>query len=145
MKKTLFVLIALACWHCQPKAVVPATEQIGKIWKAQTVKENGVVVYQAGNTSNIRPSYVNFRLDLSKPNQVILTDLDGRKNTGTWLLSTDNKRLILQNLNPIPSETNGNIEFYVKNTPTETTLELERTAESRKTGNTINQYVLIPE
>jgi hypothetical protein len=104
-----------------------------------------VVVYQVGSTSNIRPSYVNFRLELSKSNQVILTDLDGRKNTGTWVLSTDNKRLILQNLVPIPSDTNGNIEFYLKSTLTESSLELERSAESRKTGNSINEYLLIPE
>lgn len=145
MKKLPFILVALVCWQCQPKAITPANDLIGRIWKAQRVKENGVVVYQAGSTSNIRPSYVNFRLDLSKPNQVILTDLDGRKNTGTWVLSTDNKRLILQNLVPIPSDTNGNIEFYLKNTLTESSLELERSAESRKTGNSINEYLLIPE
>ncbi|MFN8354965.1 MAG: lipocalin family protein [Spirosomataceae bacterium] len=140
----VLLLFVLSLAACQPKTVAPISDLIGKIWKVQSVKENSVQVYAAGATNNIRPSYINFRLDLSKTSQVTFIDLDGRKTIGTWSLSTDNQRLILQNLVPQPSETNGNIEFYIKSI-TENNLELERTAESRKTGNSLNEYSLIPE
>lgn len=140
----LILLATLGLAACQPKTIAPIGDLIGKVWKVQSAKENSVQVYAAGATNNIRPSYVNFRLDLSKTTQVILIDLDGRKTVGTWSLSTDNQRLILQNLVPQPSETNGTIEFYIK-AITENSLALERTAESRKTGNSLNEYALIPE
>lgn len=135
----LFVL----CWSCQPKKVEPAN--VGKIWKVRTVKENGRLVYTEGATGNVRPSYALFRLDLTAADQVIFTDLDGRRLTGTWTLSTDNSRLILENLTPPPSVTSGNIEFYVSAPPTDNQLLLKRTNESRKTGNTVNEYELVPE
>ncbi|MBN8826335.1 MULTISPECIES: hypothetical protein [unclassified Spirosoma] len=146
MKKLvgLFMLL-LGLAGCQPKPVTPITSLINKVWKANTVKESEVLVFTLGATSNIKPGYTNFRLDLSKPDQVILKDVDGRVTTGTWSVSTDNKRLLLDNLTPKPTNTNGLIEYYILAEPDGSTLSLERTAESRKTGNTVNQYALIPE
>ncbi|SDH46077.1 hypothetical protein SAMN04487996_13827 [Dyadobacter soli] len=144
MKKHLTWLICLTVIAaCQPKKVEPIN--IGKIWKAKTVKENGQLVYSEGSAANIRPSYTLFRLDLTAPDQAKFTDLDGRKLTGTWSLSTDNNRLILENLSPPPSLTSGNVEFYLTVPPSENQLELKRTAESRKTGNSVNEYVLVPD
>jgi hypothetical protein len=142
-KLTLWVLIAFASMACEPKKVEPAN--VGKVWKAQTVKENGILVYTEGNVNNTRPGYSKFRLDLTSAAQVSFMDLDGRKLIGKWSLSTDNNRLILSELSPPPSESNGNIEFYINTAPTDSKLELKRTNESRKTGNTVNEYVLIPE
>lgn len=142
-KLIIWVLIAFTGIACEPKKVEPAN--VGKVWKAQTVKENGTLVYTEGNMNNIRPGYSRFRLDLTSTDLVTFMDLDGRKLIGKWSLSTDNNRLILNELSPPPSESSGNIEFYINTAPTDSKLDLKRTNESRKTGNTVNEYVLIPE
>lgn len=143
MKKNFYLIAILLLAACQPKKVEPA--DIGHIWKARTVKENGVLVYTEGSTGNIQPAYARFRIDLTNPDQVAFMDVDGRKLTGKWTLSTDNGRLILENLSPPPSESSGNIEFYITTPPTGRQLALKRTNESRKTGNTVNEYELVPE
>ena len=146
MKKQLslfFLLVGLG--GCQPTPVTPITNLINKVWKANTVKEATVLVYTLGATNNINPGYTNFRLDLSQPDKVSLTDVDGRLTVGTWTVSTDNQRLILDNLNPKPTNTDGSVEYYITSVPSGLSLSLERTAESRKTGNTINDYALIPQ
>ncbi|AYQ35578.1 hypothetical protein [Runella sp. SP2] len=130
---------------CTPQKVVPITDLIGKKWKAKLVKEGTQVVFSLGGTANVKPSYANFRLDLSDPKQVTFKDIDGRTLVGTWTVSTDNQRLILENLVPKPTGTIGTVEFFITETPTADLLKLERTAESRKTGNSINSYELIPE
>lgn len=127
---------------CQPKEVAPLN--INRVWRAQTVKEGTAVVYTQDGPANVKPGYVNFRLDLTDPKVVKLIDIDNRTLTGTWSVSPDNKRLILDNLKPQPTNTIGTIEYYIVDTPTASTLPLQRTAESRKTGNTINEYQLVP-
>jgi hypothetical protein len=137
---TVAALLLLAA--CQPKD--PAPLSIGKVWRAQMVKEGDQVVCTQGGAANTQPGYANFRLDLTDPKKVMLKDRDGKVITGTWSVSTDNKRLILENLNPVPTNTIGTIEYYITATPTPGLLPLQRTAESRKTGNTVNDYQLIP-
>ncbi len=144
MRLSLFVVCLLLGWGCKPKAVVPVSGLIGKVWQAQLVKEGATTVYTQGATGNVRPGYANFRLDLSTPGKVALTDIDGRTSVGTWTVSTDNRRLILENLVPKQSETIGTIEYYIVVPPTDAQLQVQRTAESRKTGNTVNDYTLIP-
>jgi hypothetical protein len=146
MKNQLVLLLLLiSLGSCQSKPVKPITDLLGKVWKANTVKEADRLVFTLGATTNIKPGYTNFRLDLSQPNKVNLKDVDGRPVTGTWSVSTDNKRLILANLNPKPTNTGGLIEYTILAEPDGSSLQLERTSESRKTGNTIDQYALIPE
>ncbi len=130
---------------CQPKPVPSITDQLGRVWQAQTVKEGDLLVYTLGGSSNVKPGYVNFQLDLSQPGVVKLKDIDGRQLIGTWTVSTDNRRLLLSGLNPRPTNTDGSIDYYIVEVPTATSLRLERTAESRKTGNSLNQYGLVPE
>ncbi len=143
-KTTLWVLLtAVHLINCSPKEIAPP--DLGKVWKARSVKENGVLVYSEGNPGNQRPGYADFRLDLTGETQVVYTDLDGRRLTGDWYMSTDYRRLILENLTPPPSESGGNIEFYINDPLTESQLSLTRTNESRKTGKTINEYELVPE
>lgn len=146
MKKSVVRLLLLAALvGCQPKSVAPITDLLRKVWLAQTVKENDVLVYTKGASGNVKPGYTNFRLDLSQPGSVSLRDIDGRQLVGTWTVSTDNKRLLLDNLNPKPTNTGSIIEYYILPTPGGQNLDLERTAESRKTGNSVNQYRLISE
>lgn len=143
MKTTIAAaILCLTISACQPKEV--DTLDIRKPWKALSVKENGTVVYNAASTKNTRPLYSGFRLDLSSIDKVIFTDLDSRKLNGKWSLSTDYKRLILEDLTPPPSETSGNVEFYITSSTSDRLL-LKRTTNSKKTGNTINEYELVPE
>lgn len=137
-----FIVHCTLILSCQPKEVAPLN--INRVWQAQTVKEGTAVVYTQGGTANVKPGYVNFRLDLTDPTVVKLIDIDNRTLTGTWSVSPDNKRLILENLKPQPTNTIGTIEYYIVEPPTAQNLPLQRTAESRKTGNTVNEYQLVP-
>lgn len=139
----IFLLFLVA--GCKAKSLEPINDRLMRVWKAKTVKESTTLVYTEGAANSVKPGYARFRLDLSKPGNVVLRDVDGRDVTGTWTLSTDNQRLILQNLTPIPTNTGGIIEYYIRGEASEATLSLERTAESRKTGNSVNAYELIPE
>ena len=143
MKIDMYIILVAILAACQPKKVEPA--DINIVWKAKSVKQNGVLVYTEGNPGSTQPGYARFRLDLTATDQVIFKDVDGRKLVGIWSLSTDNNRLILENLSPPPSESSGNIEFYLTAPPTRESLMLKRTNESRKTGNSINEYELVPE
>jgi hypothetical protein len=147
MKKILLYTASLLIilGSCDPRKVMPITDILGRKWKAKVVKEGTQVVFTLGGTTNVKPGYANFRLDLSSQEQVLFKDIDGRTLTGTWSVSTDNQRLILENLVPKPTSTIGTVEFYITETPSAELLKLERTAESRKTGNTVNTYELIPE
>ena len=146
MKKIILYSLILLCFvGCQAKVITPITDILSRVWKANIVNEGETLVFTLGSTTNIKPGYANFRLDLSQPGKVSFNDLDGRLVTGTWTISTDNKRLILDNLNPKPSSTGGIIEYYITGDPTSASLNLERTAESRKTGNSVNKYQLISE
>ena len=135
----LFLIVAAGC---EPKEI--DTINVRKIWKVLTVKENGTLVFTNGNAANTKPGYSRFRLDLTVTDQVTFSDIDGRNLTGFWSVSKDYKRLILQNLIPPPSATGGNLEFEIVSSE-ENKLSLKRTTENRKTGNTINEYQLIPE
>lgn len=149
MKKHVLAL----CWlmalilvsaACKPK-VVPLSEKIAKTWTANIVKEGSTVVYTKGASSNVKPGYTSFKLALSNPSgsrTATLTEVDGNTFTGTWELSADEKKLILRNLNPQPTGTNGVIEFTINGDVTDTQLNLTRTAASLKTGGTINDYQL---
>lgn len=139
-KSILFLVLIVAA--CQPKT--PAPLNLGRIWKAQTVKEGTQLVYTEGSSNNVKPGYSTFRLDLSQTDKVSLKDIDGRTLVGVWSLSPDNKRLILEKLVPQPTATIGTIEFFILGDPTDANLQLQRTTESRKTGNSMNEYALVP-
>ena len=140
----LVIAALLMLTACQPKSPAPISGLIGKLWQAQTVKEGAQLVYTKGGAANSKPGYEGFRLDLTDPKTVKIKDIDGRTLVGTWSVSPDNQRLILENLLPKPTNTIGTIEYYVMALPTAGNLPLQRTAESRKTGNTINEYQLVP-
>jgi hypothetical protein len=144
--KTYFVLFIsiFLLISCKQDEVVSVKDLIRKVWKAQTVRENSTVVYSITATSNLRPTYSKFQLDLRDSEKVVFVDVDGRIVTGTWSL-VEESRIVLQNLMPAPTGTNGTIEFYFTSLPTQSSLELFRSTESKKTGGTRNEYSLIPE
>jgi hypothetical protein len=148
-KRVLFGLVLLAFGvvvGCKPKAPAkPVSELIRKRWTAREVKENGTTVYTKGASSNTKPGYASFVLDMSGAtgNNVRLTAVDGNQFAGNWALSSDNKTLTLSNLSPQPTGSNGTLEYTINGTVTETQLNLVRTTPDPKTGNSTNDYQLV--
>ena len=142
-KILLMATLTLLLTQCKkdPAAAVETTaDKVKKNWTMQTAKENGTSVFTKGGTSNIRPSYANFQLDLSNPPTVTLTEVDGLTFTGTYELVGDTK-LILKNLKPEPYGTNGTIEFTITKIDA-TQFEITRNTTNAKTGGTTNTYIL---
>lgn len=144
MKKNLTnigLLLAIGLMSRCKKAPQPLSEQIAKVWSAQTVREGSTLVYTKGAANNPKPAYDRFRLDLSSATAARLTEFDGTAFSGTWELVND-KTLILKGLTPQPTGTNGSLEYSVQAAST-TELKLSRTTASPKTGGTVNDYNLI--
>lgn len=144
MKKHLInigLLLAIGLISSCKETPKPLAEQIAKVWSAQTVREGSTVVYTKGGANNPKPAYDRFRLDLSSPTAVRLTEFDGTVFSGTWELVND-KTLMLKGLNPQPTGTTGILEYSIQTAST-TELKLSRTTASPKTGGTVNDYSLI--
>ena len=125
---------------CQPKETsVPLADKIKKVWTVQTATENGAVVYTKGAGSNVR-NYAPYRLDLSRPPAVTLTEVDGSTFAGQYELQGDN-RLIMSNLNPQPTGSGGRLE-YALGAVTDNSMELSQSSTNLKTGSTLNVYRL---
>ncbi len=135
-----FLLVGLALVGCKPK-VVPVSERIVKIWTASTVREGSNVVYTQGGATSLRPGYVNFKIELQTGGTVFFTDFDGIRFTGQWALEGDTK-LVLKNLTPQPTGTNGTIEFTISEF-SDGSMTLTRTTASTKTGGTVNVYQML--
>lgn len=144
MKKQLLllVLLPLLLGACKKKEEPPVKEVIAKTWTAKQVDENSMTVYVKGATNNVRLGYGLFLLDLSAPapGKVTYREFDANEFTGTWDV-LNNEKLVLSNLTPSPSGTNGTIEFTI-NSASGTELVLTRLANSTKTGGTTNKYTL---
>ncbi|NBA84377.1 hypothetical protein GVN16_01305 [Emticicia sp. CRIBPO] len=145
MNKKILLSAILACSvfvisSCKTK-VTPLSEKIAKVWTARLVKENNEIVYQNGATSNIKPGYSSYRLDLSSAPTAIIKDVDGGTYSGTYSLQGETK-LLITGLNPQPTGTGGNLNFTITSIGD---AELILTADQAypKTGNTTNTYTLI--
>lgn len=136
----LIILLMLFLTGCKPKQVEPIVERIAKSWIAESVQEGSSMVYSKNGTNNSKPGYAGFKLALSSTGSVVYTEFDGNSFTGQWELIGENK-LILKNLNPQPTGTNGTIEFNITSF-SDNQLTLTRTSSSAKTGGTINVYIL---
>ena len=134
------VLLSLNLFSCQEKAV-PVSELIKKNWGANIVKEGSTIVYTKGASSNAKPGYSSFSLNLLFAPSVTLKEADGNTFTGQFELVGDTK-LVLKNLNPAPTGTGGTIEFTINSIDAKE-LKLTRTSASQKTGGTINDYSLV--
>lgn len=132
--------VVLTTAACQKKAEsVPLSDQVRKVWTVQTATENGTLVYTKGATGNIR-NYALYRLDLSSPPTVRLTEVDGNTFSGQYDVQADS-RLILTNLNPQPTGSGGRLE-YVLGAVTDNSIELSQSSTNLKTGSTRNVYRL---
>jgi hypothetical protein len=119
-----------------PKPTV--SQLVSKSWSANSVNWDGVIQYSKGATTNLVSGYAQFKLDLTSSTAASLTEFDGRKFTGTYTLSTDNKKITMNGLTSAegaPSGTNGTIEFNIVGTPTATALSLETVSSYIKASN----------
>ena len=133
---TVFVGLLTGCKKSPPP---PVSELIAKVWTVSKVEENNVTVYTRGAASNVR-DYSNFKLNLSSPPSVSYTEYDKNTFNGQYTVPSDT-RLVLSNLNPQPTGSNGTVEFTI-NSIDESNLKLTGTTPSPKTGNTTNVYTL---
>jgi hypothetical protein len=142
MKNILLLITVFAIFSCGKKAdaIVPLSDKIKKVWTADLVKEGGATVYTKGGSSNIKPGYSQFKLDLSSAASVTLVEVDGNTFSGIWELQNDTK-LILKNLSPVPTGTGGILEFSISSA-SESNLNISRTSQNLKTGNSLNDYLL---
>ncbi len=122
-----------------PTPVVPTVaDLVKKVWSANSVSWDGVVQYSKGATTNLVAGYSQFKLDLSIAGSVTLTEFDGKKFTGSYSLSSDNKKLSLTSLTSsegAPSGTNGTLELTISGTPSATSLALETSTAYIKASN----------
>ena len=147
MKKTQYTLLIalLTVFYVftgckKPPVVPPVSERIKNNYVAASVTEGGTTVYTSGGTSNSKPGYSAFRIDLSNPPAVRLVSVDGTISTGTYALVGETQ-LVLSGLNPAPTGTNGTITFTISELA-DGTVTLTRTTPDAKTGNTTNVYKL---
>lgn len=114
------------------------SQLISKSWSANSASWDGVTQYTKGATSNLVSGYSQFKLDLTSSTAASITEFDGRKFTGTYTLSTDNKKITLNGLTSsegAPSGTNGTLEFNIIGTPTASALSLETSTTYIKASN----------
>ncbi|WP_341227777.1 hypothetical protein [uncultured Arcticibacterium sp.] len=119
------------------------SDKIAKTWVANSVKEDGASVYSKGDNSNLKPGYSAFKLDLQKNGTLSLEEIEGTKISGKWRLASNDSKLVLENLQPVPSESGGTLEFTIS-LANETNLNISATKSNFKTGGTMNTYILIP-
>ncbi len=133
-----------------PTPVTPAptvAEIIKKNWSASTVLWDGVSQFDKSSSSNLIQGYNQFKLDLSNPPTISITEFDGKKFTGKYSLSSDNQKLIISDLSGAdgaPSGTNGIIEYKISSTPSANSLILESTTPYVKASNKVVKISLIP-
>lgn len=149
MKKTsglLAVAVIMVSFlvSCGDK-VDPISERVAKVWIPRIVLENSSVVYSAGGSGNIRPAYSSYRLNLSSPPQVSLTDVDGQTYSGTYSIQGEST-ITVSGLTPEPTGTGGTLVYTINSSPEDgSELIVTLNEPYAKTGNTINKYTLIPQ
>ncbi|TAE36031.1 MAG: hypothetical protein EAZ70_11535 [Runella slithyformis] len=143
----LFILLAIVGQSCAKRKTDPTlSDLLNGTFKAKEVKEATLVVFREGAASNIIPGYSKYRITFlvtsSGRRNVKLTEYSGEVFEGTWSFDEANKLLTFNNLSPRPAA--GNLAFNVDKLE-KGTLILSNTKPNPKTGETLNQYSLVPE
>jgi hypothetical protein len=142
VSSVLVLCMVLIISSCKTK-VAPTSERIKKIWTAKAVSENGTEVYKTGGTTNLKPGYSTYRLDLSTPPKAIIRDVDGGTYTGSYTVPSNDK-VSITGLSPEPTGTGGKLDFTVKFV-TDLEIQMSSTTPYPKTGNTTNIYTLVTQ
>ncbi len=118
----------------------PVAERVKKVYTAQSVTENGTIVYSSGSTG-IKPGYSSYRLDLTAGSTFSLRDVDGTTFTGSY--SVTNTSLSLSGITPQPTGTSGTLNFSITSISDDgKSMTLTANQTYAKTGNTTNVYTL---
>ena len=143
-------LIILVTTHSCKRTTEPAiagtnADLFSGTYKAKEVKEGNTVVFRNDGTTNIIPGYSRYRIAFSESaGKKIgrITEYTGEAFEGVYSYDDFGKLLTFSNL--IPSPQAGNYVFQVTKAE-KGELVLNNTMANPKTGNTMNQYTLIPE
>lgn len=144
MKRKLLLLMILttalsACGEDE-KNPPPVSERVKKVYTAQSVSENGTIVYSSGG-AGLKPGYSFYRLDLTSGSAFSLRDIDGTTFTGSY--SVTNTSLSLSGISPQPTGTNGSLSFSITSISDDgKSMTLTANQTYAKTGNTTNVYNL---
>lgn len=143
----VIILLLVIAQACGKRNVSPTKNSFfNGTFKAKEVKEGNTIVYKEGTTNNIIPGYKNYRITFSVltsgRRNVKLTEYSGEVFEGTW--NYDEATNILSFTNLLPRPAAGTFAFVV-DTAEEGLIVLTNSSPNPKTGDTINQYTLIPE
>lgn len=137
---SIAVLLCIIVLSCEPREV--DTINIRHIWKVMSVKENGVLVFDAANLDGASRAYSRFEIDLTDANTVKMTEKGGIKVTGDWTLSRDYKKMMLTNMVATASlQAIDSSEFDIISTKG-SVLMLARTTTDSKSGRILAAYTL---
>jgi len=153
MKTNLLVfLVLVALISCKSPIVTTQMERVWVVKEATHIQGSRIKVYVKGQGGNLF-NYDPFVLDLSDANSVKFTDVaqggDRFDFTGKWRVE-QNVKLVLFDLSPEPTCSDGvdcvkdGIQFFIDKV-SENELKINRLYRSDKTGDTVNEYILIPK
>jgi len=113
MRKLLIAALLLCTvLSCEPREI--DTINIRQDWKVMSIKENGIVVFDAANVEGASRAYSRFTIDLTDANVVKMTNKGGVKLSGEWALSGNYKKLLFTNMTiTATSQPNENYEFDI--------------------------------
>lgn len=142
----IFLFATQSCKRNTESTIPESNEDLfSGIYKAKEVKEGNTVVFRNEGTTNIIPGYANYRIAFSESTGrkiVRITEYTGNLFEGVFSYNDSGKLLTFSNLQPAPQV--GNYVFQVTKAE-KGELILNSTVANPKTGNTLNQYTLIPE
>ena len=137
----LVVLLAFSS-SCKEK-VTPIKDRLSKSWVARIVKEDGNQVYSRGGSSNTKPGYENFKLTLSSSGSATLSDIN---DTFIGTFTATESSITLTGLTPEPTGSSGTLVYTIVSLAgDDAELQLKMNEPYPKTGNTINEYTLVPQ
>ncbi|GAB3993384.1 hypothetical protein GCM10028807_28470 [Spirosoma daeguense] len=144
---SLFFILLVIVSCSKPQDPAPSSSSILKgSFKAREVKEGSQTVYKETETANVIPGYAKFRLRLSTPDMGVfkaqLIEYSGETFDGKWTYDEKSQTLSLTNLSPKPAA--GDLIYAVERVESGLVVLRSKTA-NPKTGQTINEYTLIPE
>ncbi|RDB06317.1 hypothetical protein DVG78_08620 [Runella aurantiaca] len=151
----LIFALMIGVLGCKKKDVSTQMDRAWIMKQAVHIPQGGggrTKVYERGQAGNLF-NYDGFLLDLSNQNALQFTDIgqggDRFDFTGKWRVD-QNVRLVLFELSPEPTCSEGvdcakeGIQFFIDKI-SDTELKINRLYVSDKTGNTVNEYTLIPK
>ncbi len=154
-RQGLIFALLMGLLGCKKDDVSVQMERVWVVKEAVHIPQGGggrTKVYERGQTGNLF-NYDAFLLDLRNRDALLFTDIaqggDRFDFVGKWRVD-QNIRLVLFDLNPEPTCSEGvdcakeGIQFFIDKV-SDNELKINRLYVSDKTGNTVNEYTLMPK